>query len=80
MMMVVLLHMIIMIKNYLTAFGKTIGDRMGTLDIEEGEIVCPKCGNFKFDKLWIDPLGFSCEVCGFDSHNHIDKKIMEIIQ
>ena len=42
---------------------------MGGCDLEEGDIVCPKCGNEKFDELYIEPLGFQCLKCGYDSRD-----------
>lgn len=42
---------------------------MGGCDLEEGDIVCPKCGNDRFDKLYIEPLGFQCLKCGYDSRD-----------
>jgi predicted nucleic-acid-binding Zn-ribbon protein len=44
---------------------------MGGCDLEEGDIVCPKCGNDNFDieHMYIEPLGFKCLRCGYDSRD-----------
>lgn len=40
---------------------------IGSCDLEQGELVCPNCGNNDIYKFYIEPLGFQCELCGYDS-------------
>ena len=46
---------------------------MGSYDLEDDAIKCPECGNNDLANIYVEPLGFQCEKCGYDSRDIIRK-------
>lgn len=36
-------------------------------DLEDGDIICPKCGNNKLADMYVDMLFWVCNKCGYNS-------------